>query len=212
MRSDSNVKYCSRCRKIRPTRDFSKSNRGLNSWCRSCMADYYRERVRRDPDYKARRQRDAADYYRRNRQRYIRRAIAWQRDHPVEVKTRCWRRHQDPLYRMDKNLLRAMRKAIRLQGEYDGGRNFEILGFTPTRLYRQVLGFMNKPCCVCGERIVTLATGALSRKRGWYTVKTAADVVAINSLDNVRLVCRSCAFANNGGRGSRHVVSSSGVK
>ena len=80
------MKRCPRCDQTKPTDEFRKNRArhdGLSSWCGECMRDHYKDRPKtatqresskrsnrnryaNDPEYRARRQRENAEWRRRN--------------------------------------------------------------------------------------------------------------------------------------------------
>jgi hypothetical protein len=152
-------KRCRQCRQIKPEDQFGKNGRKLRSACRSCTNSASKNHYRADSRYRDGIRARKADYYQRNRDRIIAKALEYEKRNPV-----------DPVYRRDKSKAWANANPDRYRGNIDRWRqenperDLEIRRRASSRWRAKVRGLPSEPyteaqilardgtdCVLCGE-------------------------------------------------------------
>lgn len=143
-------------------------------------------------------------YYSKHRQHRIDYTRQWRLDNPQKarqyVRRYMAKRKNNPLFNFADRLRRLVRKSWARQVTTKRGKTFDLLGYTPQALLDHLSMFLNKLCCSCGNITITIANSHIDHIIPVKTIKTKEDVVTINSLDNLRLICAKCNLI----KGAKH--------
>lgn len=170
------MKKCSRCKKEKPLTGFSKALKksgGYSSWCKECSNSYnkdyheaHKEEIRR------RSRKTKREYYERNRQEAIDRAVEWKRKN--RQKARAWVARwakQNP------------EKGIERSAKYRAQKKNQI-GETPVPEIPELLQQQNSECYYCKGNL---------RYTGYHLEhKIPISRGGVHGGENVCLSCPPC--------------------
>lgn len=73
-----------------------------------------------------------------------------------------------------------------------GMETFESLGYTKEDAFKHLSPFLGKPCQMCKIIILNKANSQIDHIEPLCRAKTKADVIRLNQLINLRIVCKEC--------------------
>jgi len=69
---------------------------------------------------------------------------------------------------------------------------FQMLNYTKQEFYNHMEKYLNKPCERCGKVIITIKNMSIDHIIPSSTAKILDDVIRLNQLDNIRIICPRC--------------------
>ena len=169
---------CAKCRIRKPFTEFSADlacDDKKRTTCKKCCHDY----VVKTTDY--RRQR-----YKEYRKKNLAALQLKERD-------RGRKNRKDPVYKLRQRLSIGLRRSLK---KIDSSKNnvptFKIVGYTQEQLADRLLPYLGKPCERCGGIVLTLDNSQIDHIIPLNTAKTREDIIRLNQLDNLRLICGPC--------------------
>ena len=72
------------------------------------------------------------------------------------------------------------------------GKTFSLLGYTKEALREHLSAFMGKACIVCNDTPIVRGSYHIDHIVPVCTATTIEDVIVLNRLENLRLICASC--------------------
>lgn len=137
-------------------------------------------------------------YYYANKEKRLKTASDWFKKHPD--KRKIYNRSfydkvkNDPLYRLSQRLRRLIKIACRKKGLIKRKSTFKLLGFTPMDVFNALKQYLDKPCIICGVVIIDILSSSshLDHIIPISVAKTMEDIIRLNQLSNLRLICRTC--------------------
>ena len=107
-----------------------------------------------------------------------------------------------PIYKLKRLIKKSVWKAFKYAKVHKTASTFKLLKFTTEDLQAHRNSFLNKPC-VCGiacgrETIITETNSHIDHIKPLVTAKTEEDIIILNSLENLRLICIDCNLCKGG--------------
>lgn len=135
-------------------------------------------------------------WYSLNKERHRITSIRWQKENPERWRELCRRTNRKklstPLGRFVNRVRCAVRKGFRRLGENKGGRTFDLLGYSPYELYAHLGPSLGTLCIMCLRCKLNLKNSHIDHITLLSRAKNKVDVIYLNRLDNLRLVCGPC--------------------
>lgn len=102
--------------------------------------------------------------------------------------------NSNPTYKFRHIMSKNLRTAFRVIGASKGARRtLNILGYTGTDLYKHLSKFYDKPCLGrCGTLLLENDKVEIDHIIPVTLSRTKEDVIKLNQLINLRLLCRNC--------------------
>ena len=139
------------------------------------------------------------EWYRKNKERRRAKGYEWIKNNPEAYKKLYERsnrkRQEDPIRNLAMRVRGALSKSFRKTGLPKRKRTFEYLGYTNTELYVHLSQWLEKPCVVCGAVNVVLENSNIDHIAPMCLASSEDDIVRLNQLSNLRLICESCNLA-----------------
>lgn len=141
-------------------------------------------------------------YYYENRQKRIANAKRWCRKHPERAREHARatyrKRKQNPIYNLGDRVRAALKYALKHRGLTKQGSSFELLGYTPVELHEHLVKYLGQPCVCCNIAVVSMESCHLDHKIPICTASSTEDVLQLNRLSNLRLICPKCNMMKGG--------------
>ena len=135
-------------------------------------------------------------YYREHKQHRIDYIRQWRLDNPQKARKYARKymdnRKNNPLFNLADRLRRTVRKSWVRRDIIKRGKTFDLLGYTPQELFDHLSPFLGQLCCSCRNITITVANSHIDHIIPVKTIRTKEDIISINSLDNLRLICAKC--------------------
>ncbi len=202
------TKVCTKCGEEKGLEEYCKDKRfkdGLRSHCKACIREYRQENKERIKEQKKQHYQENKDRI-KSRQKHYRqenkeRINKYSKQHYQENKDRYLECHKqyakkrysvDPIFRYSSLIRTCVRKAFHQINMPKSGPTFELLGYTPEQLCNHLSTYLDKLCQDCGAQVVTLDHFHIDHIIPISTAKTEEDVIRLNQLNNLRLICPEC--------------------
>jgi len=131
-------------------------------------------------------------YYQKNKERRDAYTKLWRESHPDAIKQHRHKSHgkrwQKPLVRFAKSISGALRRS--LSNKVNG--TFTLLGYSKEQLQSHLIPFLGEMCSVCNQQKLTLSNSHIDHIIAMFNAKSDADVIKLNQLANLRLICWRC--------------------
>ena len=102
------------------------------------------------------------------------------------------RRKANPIWVLADRVRDSLRRTLRAADVSKNSNTFELLGYTPAQLHERLAPFIGEPCEECGAVEISLDNSHLDHIEPIRTAVTEEDVVRLNALTNLRLICGPC--------------------
>ena len=197
------TRTCKRCSATKPIEEFHRARKcvhGRRPICKACSADDARVRYTSSKnDVRARmRARYAADPEKfRARTRYAyatnpeyRRGMLDRAN--AQRHSRYARMRTNPVARLANRIRTRLRRSMRVRGITKMSPTFVLLGYAPSELCDHLTAFVGRACPLCRDTILTLDNAEIDHVVPLCHARTEADVLRLNALRNLRMLCRPC--------------------
>lgn len=136
------------------------------------------------------------NYYENNKEAYITRALSWrsnnlERSREIHKNSQRRRRASD-LVNLSERIKLSIRRAFRSVKINKSGQTFKMLPYTKEELREHLYKFLDKPCVICKEIILTIKNSHIDHIKPISLASTAIEIIEFSKLDNLRLLCRIC--------------------
>jgi hypothetical protein len=84
-------------------------------------------------------------------------------------------------------------------------KSFDLLGYSPMDLYKHLSEYLGKACEVCKLTVVSRKNCHIDHKIALMAGKTEGDILVLNRLSNLRLICATCNLRKIGNSFSMEV-------
>jgi hypothetical protein len=102
------------------------------------------------------------------------------------------KRTANPILNFSDRVRDRLRVVLKRNGIAKSKKTFDLLGYTPSQLYARLSPFLGNPCPLCGKVILTMETADIDHIVQAGYAQSITDVVRLNALLNLRLICESC--------------------
>lgn len=184
-------KVCNGCNKVLPATMFGTSNAGkyLRARCKPCCTaaqkKYYQDNLAAQRAYHTK-----YDAERRVYDVVKKRATSRRRYH-TKLK-------HDPCHVFSDGIRRAVNLAFRKRAYKKRSKTFDLLGYTPDELRDYLIPYVGKPCERCNDVTVQLGNSHIDHITPIRTATSREDILKLNALTNLRLICASCNLHKQG--------------
>ena len=210
------IKQCKICDKIKPEEKFGKYVKKDGSitrlaTCYSCVKKQYLARPGNKDKVKLQnkiyndrirpsgigKQRSAV-WYSKNKDRHRQSVNDWRKKNPERSREidrlSAKKRRSTPLGNFSCRLRNALRRAIRSLG-IERSSTIELLGFSKETLVAHLFRWIDKPCIVCEQINIAISNCSIDHIVPLASAIDESDIVRLNQLSNLRLICRKCNAA-----------------
>lgn len=101
-------------------------------------------------------------------------------------------RKAKPICAFADRIRRRLRHVLKKGGVSKPAPTFSLLGYQPAALHTHLSRYLNNPCEVCHKIVLTVATSHIDHIQPIAVAKSLEDVVRLNALTNLRLICARC--------------------
>ena len=194
MESDIQTKVCRKCKQEKDRSEFYKNKNkkdGLTNWCKECSAIYYTENKKAIAKKRAK-------YYAENREVIAKKGAKYYVEnrkaiHKQKSKYRTERYNKDPLFRLQKLLSSSIRHSLTSVGSSKNGRPVHtLLDYTLQDLCDHLNQFVDKPCLMCQDTILTWENSHIDHIIPISTATNEDEILELNQLCNLQLLCAPC--------------------
>jgi 5-methylcytosine-specific restriction endonuclease McrA len=138
-----------------------------------------------------------ADYYQRNKLKRKAQMLEYEKLNKSARKisrrdNERQRYHNDLQFRFQKKIRRCVQRAFKKLDMIKGGKTFSLLGFKAEELKNKMSSYLDKECESCHNVTVTLDNSAIDHIIPLCSAKSREDIINLNQLSNLRLICRHC--------------------
>ncbi len=103
------------------------------------------------------------------------------------------RRKNDPVFVLKQRISWSLRKSLNNIGiSKDNKPTFDILNYSQKYFANHMLSYVNQPCERCKLTIITINNSQIDHIKPVSMAKTELDVIWLNQLSNLRLICTKC--------------------
>lgn len=135
-------------------------------------------------------------YYKEHKQERIGNTRKWEINNPEKVKLKRKqagvKRKQDPLKHLSDKLRSSFRTSLKKRGINKSDLTYNYLGYEPKDLYKHLSKYLDKMCELCNKKLITANQNHIDHIVPLHTALTLEDVIILNQLTNLRLICPSC--------------------
>jgi 5-methylcytosine-specific restriction endonuclease McrA len=125
-------------------------------------------------------------YYWKHRDERIANALRWNKSNPekVRLQTKAYRKRNAFSFRIRSSL----RKHLLRKTDH----TFVLLGYTSAALREHLSKWLGRPCEICSQVVLTIENCHIEHIKPLALARCDADVVQLNQLANLRLLCKEC--------------------
>jgi len=138
----------------------------------------------------------AKKYYKENKEKRLKRAVAWVKNNPeknkINQKRANKKRRTNPLTCFTDRIRHSLRKQLFRIHRSKPSKTFEILGYSQDDLKNKLIKYLQLPCEVCKKKLVIIKNSHIDHIEPTIKGKTFEEIVYLNRLDNLRLICSEC--------------------
>jgi len=181
------VKKCIECHKEKKEEEFHFRNKIKNirrERCKECRCNSLKEYYKLNEE---RIKSKSQTQYNLNRRKKINYQIIYEKQ----------RRKIDPIFRISLNFKNMIRRAFKTKKILKDSKTFEMLGFSSQNLYKHLHQYIDKSCKECNV-IITLENSHIDHIKPKRLAKSKEDIIELNQLINLRLICSQCNLKKNG--------------
>ncbi len=135
-------------------------------------------------------------WYQNNKEKHLSNGQKWRVENPEKAKihyTKSNRKRQtDPVKNFAMRVRCSIRKSFNKTGLLKRETTFEMLGYSNIELHNHLNPYLDKPCECCLNIILDLKCSNIDHIIPMCTAQTEDDVVRLNQLSNLRLICKKC--------------------
>jgi 5-methylcytosine-specific restriction endonuclease McrA len=132
-------------------------------------------------------------YYQENKENRIANTQNWRRNNPekVRVNNAAYRQRQsvNPVFVFSRRLRSSLRKA------WTGSKckpTFDLLGYDRAALLHHLNPYLSRSCVRCNLVTIDLTNSHIDHILPLAGCQSNEDVIRLNQLTNLRLICRTC--------------------
>jgi len=203
------TKTCSRCKKELSLDNFGLrkgTKDGLRYECKKCRKiewkKYYQENKKKENNRKKTYRRHNVEkikiytkkYYQKNRAKIKTRKEEYK---PRKNELKRQKLKNDPIYKLRYNMSKALWKSFKSLGISKNGTFNESVGYSNQELYNHLSQYIGKPCEDCKDVVLTIDTHHIDHIIPISVSKTKDDIIKLNQLDNLRLICPTCNMSKS---------------
>ena len=134
-------------------------------------------------------------HFHANKEKYSQKNALWQRQNKDKLRAIYRRRRSNPCFVLASRLRSVMNSHYRGRSLAKSGKTFDLLGYSCNDLESHLNTWLQKPCEVCQKVMIELDTCHIDHIIPLVTAKTESDIVQLNQLSNLRLICAHCNLA-----------------
>lgn len=108
------------------------------------------------------------------------------------------KRKQNPKWVLADRVRQSLSHALAKRAYVKRGKTFELIGYTPTELRDYLMPYVGEPCVRCGETTIQLDNAHIDHITPIRTAESREDVLRLNALANLRLICALCNLTKQG--------------
>jgi hypothetical protein len=143
-------------------------------------------------------------YYHKHKEERIKNTNKWRQNNKDKVRANAKASYQrmlcNPTRAFANRIRHGIRKALYKRNIVKRSKTFDILGYPVLVLTDHLKQWLNSPCVVCGQTVITVEQSHIDHIIPLCSANTEEDVIRLNQLDNLRLICAKCNFK----KGSRY--------
>lgn len=138
-------------------------------------------------------------YYKDNKERLKCKSLEWSKRNPEKKK--IYRKNQNnkrrlnPIHNFHDRIRKRLIRVLNDIGLKKNSRTQDILGYSAIELFWHLNQYIDKPCDDCKLVIINRQTCCIDHLYPIGSAETIADVISLNQLNNLRLICRQCNLA-----------------
>lgn len=136
------------------------------------------------------------NWYKNNKKRKRQSTLEWIKNNPEKyaalVKKNNLTRRSDLLHSLSDRVRSSLRKSFNKLGAIKRQRTFEFLGFSNIELFNHLSKWLDKPCEVCGNKVINLNNSNIDHIIPVCIISSTDDIIKLNQLENLRLICEEC--------------------
>lgn len=102
------------------------------------------------------------------------------------------KRKSDPRFVFVKRIRDRLYMWLRSRGERKQRKTFELFDYGSVELQDKLLPYLGKPCELCRGVELSLENSEIDHIVPLCTVETLGEIVELNRLENLRLICKPC--------------------
>ena len=195
---ESQSKVCNRCSTRQPFKNFYSDKQRVDKQCCRCKScdkikvhQYYQDHIEqqriRGQQYYQQNKKNVRQrhlqYYTKNKKQIIEQAGRHYKD----------RKKHDPIFKLKCNMSTSLRHALtRIECSTNGCSTLSMLDITKEQFSDHFLQYIDQLCERCKSVIISINNSEIDHIIPICMSKTRKDVIRLNQLSNLRLICKSC--------------------